>query len=214
MPHIIWDWNGTLLDDLDVVLRSVNTSLTEVGWSPITLDDYRTHYRRPVREFYAALAGRPVTETEWREIDERFHRAYRAALASVRLAADARQALDAHAASGASQSLLSMFPHEELVPLVTQHGLDRYFSRVEGLRGESGARKAESLAQHLRWIRSGATVLVGDTPDDLDAARANGIACVLYDGGGHHRHELEALGAPVASSLMEAWRLAATAVAR
>ncbi len=210
MPHIIWDWNGTLLDDLDVVVRAVNTSLTEIGWPAITVDDYRTHYRRPVRDFYASLAGRPVTETEWRGIDERFHRAYRSALASVRLAVDARQALDAHVAAGLSQSLLSMFPHDELLPLVRHHGLAPYFVRVEGLRGESGARKAESLARHLRWIRTGPVVLVGDTPDDLDAARVNGIACVLYDGGGHHRHDLEALGAPVASSLVEARRLAAT----
>lgn len=207
MPHIVWDWNGTLLDDLAVVLDAVNASLTSIGWAAITVDQYRTHYTRPVHRFYEALAGRPVTSAEWDQIDYLFHEEYRRALSRLRLASDAAAALQAQLASARSQSLLSMFPHDELAPLVERFGLAHYFERVDGLRHASGGGKEASLRAHLAALGHPAkVVLIGDTPDDLVAARANGVGCVLYDGGGHHRSTLEALGVPVASTLLEAVR--------
>ncbi|MDH3499340.1 MAG: HAD hydrolase-like protein [Acidimicrobiia bacterium] len=215
MPHIVWDWNGTLLDDLAVVLDAVNASLAHVGWDPISLDEYRTHYTRPVRVFYERLAGRPVGEGEWHEIDELFHVAYRAGFANVKLAVDTERALEMQRASGSTQSLLSMFPHDELVPLVEQFGLCDHFARVDGLRGTSGSTKAASLGAHLQVMGGEReVVVVGDTPDDIAAARLNRVSCVVYDGGSHHRAELEALGAPIASSLVEAVEHAMALVSR
>jgi phosphoglycolate phosphatase-like HAD superfamily hydrolase len=49
----------------------------------------------------------------------------------------------------------------------------------------------------------GSVWLIGDTPDDHYAAIAVGARVVLYDGGSHHRSTLDALGAPVVSSLRE-----------
>ena len=59
--HIVWDWNGTLFDDLDVVVRSVNHGLEGFGAIPIDLDGYRSHYTRPVKLFYDRLIGREIT---------------------------------------------------------------------------------------------------------------------------------------------------------
>jgi phosphoglycolate phosphatase-like HAD superfamily hydrolase len=52
-------------------------------------------------------------------------------------------------------------------------------------------------------------VMVGDTFDDAAAAGKAGLGCVFYDGGSHHRHELEATGIPVADILVQAIDLAA-----
>ena len=49
--HVVWDWNGTLLDDLPIVLASVNVGIEPYRSTPVTLDDYRTHYTRPVKRF-------------------------------------------------------------------------------------------------------------------------------------------------------------------
>ena len=62
MRHVIWDWNGTLVDDLPIVVDAVNASLAGIGAGPIVADDYRDHYTRPVRVFYDRLLGRAVTD--------------------------------------------------------------------------------------------------------------------------------------------------------
>lgn len=209
--HVVWDWNGTLLDDLRIVVAAVNASLAALDAPPIDADAYRDHYTRPVPVFYERLLGRPITPREWAHIDEVFHRVYRASLDGARLTGDAGAALDAVAASGATQSLLSMWWHEELLPATRRFGIDGYMTRIDGNRGEAGETKLRHLASHLAALGRDRAVVIGDSLDDGWAAREMGVPCVLYDGGSHHRRELAALGVPIAGSLVEAVELAAVA---
>lgn len=219
--HVVWDWNGTLLDDLAATVSAVNAALARLSRPVIDATGYRTHFVRPVRLFYQRLLGRPVGDDEWAQIDEAFHDAYAGLLAGVALATDAEATLRRVGALGLGQSLLSMWRHHELVPLVRRLGIAELFLRVDGLRvdgpaGVGGGEKAEHLRRHLRALHlpGRATVVIGDALDDLSAARAVGASCVLLDGGCHHRAALDAAGAPVAASLGEALDLALTAAGR
>ncbi len=214
--HVVWDWNGTLFDDLHIVVDAVNASLAAVGASPIDADGYRTHYGRPVRRFYERLLGRPLSEREWSTMEDTFHQAYRRSLDRASLTADAGQAVAAVAEAGASQSILSMWWHDELVPFVTRFGLHTAMVRVDGTRHDASDTKAEHLRAHIAalGIDGDGVLMVGDALDDARAAAAVDVPCVLYDGGSHHRHELEAAGVPVAASLLEALRLGGGAIAR
>ena len=207
-PHVVWDWNGTLFDDLHIVVEAVNYGLAPSGVGPITLDDYRRHYTRPVKVFYDRLFGRELSEEEWSRLDTRFHDGYRQLLERADLTADARAALDELRRTGVTQSLLSMFPHAELVPLVDKLGITRYFDRVDGLQGSPGAVKSGYLARHLAALVRGedpdSVLVIGDTPDDATAAVHVGARCVLVDNGAHHRQELESCGVPVVDTLMGA----------
>ena len=212
--HVIWDWNGTLFDDLDIVVESVNVAIAPFGAGAIDADGYRDHYQRPVQQFYDVLLGRAVTEEEWREIDVAFHGAYRERLDRATLHPTALSALeDVRRASG-SQSVLSMWAHTELVPMVERLELNAYMLRVDGTEGGAGDEKAAKLGRHLdhlsadHGMRRDETVMVGDAFDDAHAAEVNGIACVLFASGSHHRHQLDATGHPVADSLTEALALA------
>ena len=49
---IIWDFNGTLLDDVGAALGSVNDMLARRSKKPITLDEYREYIDVPIRHFY------------------------------------------------------------------------------------------------------------------------------------------------------------------
>jgi len=209
--HVVWDWNGTLFDDFDVVVEAVNAGIEPFGIGRITADEYRTHYTRPVKVFYDRLAGREITDSEWLELDRRFHDAYRELLPSVGLSGDALDALRVVTEVPADQSLLSMFPHHELLPLVDRLGVSAFFRRIDGLRGEPGARKAEFLEVHLRELmrheNPSTVLLIGDATDDAIAAAHVGAAAVLVDNGSHHRDELESMGVPVAEDLIAALRL-------
>lgn len=207
--HVVWDWNGTLLDDHHVVIAAMSEGVRPHR-HPVSIEEYRDHYTRPVKLFYEALFGRDVTDAEWLDIDRRFHDTYRELMVTVRLAGDAEAALDLVEESEASQSLLSMYPHDDLLPVVRSHGIEHRFTRIDGLRGDAGDLKAAYLVAHLDAVqRSPAeTVMIGDTPDDAAAAKAVGAACVLYHGGSHHRGELEAVGFPVVESLVDAVEVA------
>ena len=204
--HVVWDWNGTLFDDHAAVVAAVNEALARVGIHPIDADAYRSHYTRPVQVFYERVAGRPIEPDEWYVLDDTYHDSYRRAVDRLGLAAGARAALADAERAGLTQSLLSMWRHEDLVPLVERLGIGRFFVRIDGLRVAGGETKAEHLVEHLAAlaIDPATTVLVGDSLDDLAAARAVGARCVLYDGGSHHRYALEATGVPVVDTLTAA----------
>ena len=209
MRHVIWDWNGTLADDLPTVIESVNVSLASIGESPIVADDYRDHYTRPVRLFYDRLLDRAVTDAEWSSINVTFHDAYASAAHGVPLAADAFEAIKAVDEAGSSQSILSMWWHEDLVTEVQRHGLGEYMLRVDGNTKDAGETKQRLLEIHLANLgMNGSAAMIGDAIDDAQAARTVGIPCILYDGGSHHRHQLDALNVPVARSLVEAVSMA------
>ncbi|MFD9335253.1 HAD family hydrolase [Streptomyces sp. NPDC060028] len=211
--HIVWDWNGTLLHDIDAVIAATNASFAEFGFAPITLERYRELYVVPVPKFYERLMGRLPTEAEWAVMDDTFHRYYWAAADAAGLAEGARELLRDWQADGLTQSLLSLAPHEKLVPLVQAHGIDRHFLRVDGRTGPSHTTKARHLVRHLAalegaGVAAGRTVLIGDAVDDALAAAHVGARAVLYTGGSHSRSSLESAGVPVVDTLADAVRAA------
>ena len=203
--HIVWDWNGTLLADLPGVLRAVSRSVGKYGLPPVGGDDYRNHFTRPVRRFYDNLFDRPVTDMEWVDLNKTFHDYYYEVVDDISLATGAEESLQAAAGLGWGQSLLSMSTQEHLISTVRAHGIDTYFRRIDGLESPDGGLKEAYLEKHLAAMQvdPGSVWLIGDTPDDHDAAVAVGARVVLFDGGSHHRSTLEALGAPVVNSLNE-----------
>jgi phosphoglycolate phosphatase-like HAD superfamily hydrolase len=208
VAHLVWDWNGTLLDDLTLVVAATNASLASVGGPAVTADEHRRDFRRPIVAYYEYVLGRALDEAQFADLDRAFHAAYRVGLPDTALAADAR---DAIAAWSGTQSLLSMFFHEELVPAVTARGLHLHLSRVDGLReAVGGVSKAPYLRAHLAalGLTGGDCVLIGDSVDDGYAAAEAGAAAVLYAGGLTHVDALRATGLPVATSLVEAVAIA------
>jgi phosphoglycolate phosphatase-like HAD superfamily hydrolase len=207
--HLVWDWNGTLLDDLDLVVAATNASLASVGGPRVTVDEHRRDFCRPLATYYSNVLGRPVTTDEFATLDRAFHDAYRAGLAECRLAVDALTAIGAWTGS---QSLLSMFFHHELVPVVRQHGLVEHLRRVDGLRDRvGGGTKTPHLRTHLAALAVAGPdcVLIGDSVDDAEAAAAVGARIILYGGGITDEKRLRATGLPVAATLVEAVALAA-----
>ncbi|NEB76895.1 HAD family hydrolase [Streptomyces sp. SID14478] len=210
--HIVWDWNGTLFHDNDAIIRATNAAFAELGLAPITMEKYRALYCVPVPKFYERLMGRLPTADEWLVMDEAFHRHYAQHAVACGLAEGVELLLAGWQDAGRSQSILSMYEHEELVPLVRRFGITERFLRVDGRIGPSGGSKAEHMVRHLGVLEGVAgvaperTVVIGDAADDAVAALGAGARAVLYTGGSHSRASLEGVGAPVVDTLAEAVR--------
>ncbi|MER5756217.1 HAD family hydrolase [Streptomyces sp. NPDC002088] len=208
--HIVWDWNGTLFHDNEAIIGATNAAFAELGLEPITLERYRALYCVPVPKFYERLIGRLPTGAEWEVMDETFHRYYAEHRATCGLTAGVAELLSGWRSEGRSQSILSMYVHDELVPLVRGFGIESHFLRVDGRTGPSGGSKAEHMVRHLGALAGLAgvdparTVVIGDAADDAVAARHAGARAVLYTGGSHSRASLEEVGVPVVDTLEEA----------
>ncbi|MCX4738808.1 HAD family hydrolase [Streptomyces antibioticus] len=209
--HIVWDWNGTLFHDNDAIIGATNAAFAELGLEPLTLERYRALYCVPVPKFYERLMGRLPTDAEWELMDDIFHRYYAEHRVRCALTEGAEELLSGWRSAGHSQSLLSMYVHDELVPLVRGFGIEPHFVRVDGRTGPSGGSKAEHMVRHLAAIgvvEPERAVVIGDAADDAVAALHAGAQAVLYTGGSHSRASLEGVGVPVVDSLAEAVEVA------
>ncbi|MER6676798.1 HAD hydrolase-like protein [Streptomyces sp. NPDC000983] len=205
--HIVWDWNGTLFHDNDAIIGATNAAFGELGLAPITMEQYRALYCVPVPKFYERLMGRLPTDAEWEVMDGTFHRHYAEHRTRCALTEGVTELLTGWGAGGHSQSILSMYVHDELVPLVRGFGIETHFVRVDGRTGPSGGSKAEHMVRHLgalTGVDPARTVVIGDAADDAVAALHVGARAVLYTGGSHSRASLEGAGVPVVDTLEEA----------
>ncbi|MFB7518024.1 HAD family hydrolase [Streptomyces sp. NPDC056144] len=204
--HLVWDWNGTLLDDTGAVIGATNAAFAELGLASITLERYRELYTVPVPKFYERLLGRLPTDEEWLVMDGAFHRHYWERAVGCGLTEGASELLATRQASGLTQSLLSLAPHARLIPLVREHGIEERFVRVDGRPDASNDGKSGHMVRHLAALGLPAerVVVIGDAADDAVAALHVGAKAVLYTGGSHSRASLERVGVPVVDSLAEA----------
>ncbi|TXS55418.1 HAD family hydrolase [Streptomyces sp. t39] len=205
--HLVWDWNGTLLDDITAVIGATNAAFAEAGVAPLTIERYRDLYCVPIPLFYERLMGRRPSDAEWEVMDAAFHRYYTERRTGCGLTAGVEELLRDWQLAGRSQSLLSMYGHEELVPVVRGYGIESRFLRVDGRTGPSGGSKARHMERHLAALEGAdprRTVVIGDAVDDAVAAAHVGAHAVLYTGGSHSRASLEAVGVPVVDTLADA----------
>jgi phosphoglycolate phosphatase-like HAD superfamily hydrolase len=209
VDHIVWDWNGTIFGDSFALIEATIDAFQACGLPTVTRADYQRHHTQPIPDFYQRLAGRPLTDDEQRHLDHCFRAAYAGHRARATLTADAVAALTRWAAGGRRQSLLSMYPHAELVPLVQTAGIASFFARIDGTTDHHVARKAPHLARHLQRqnLRPARVLLVGDSVDDVRAARECGVNCVVYHPGAdalHARGHFADLGVPLVATLQAA----------
>jgi len=211
IDHIVWDWNGTLFDDGDALVLATIDAFAASGLPVVTRQNYRAHFTRPITDFYERLAGKPLTMVEQARLATDFQRSYARHLTAMTLHPVAVDALTAWRDAGRTQSLLSMYPHDRLTALTELRTVEHFFTRVDGTADDELPRKEPHLRRHLAALGSGTVLLVGDNVDDVSAARACGIACVLYHPGERalvsdvRAHELNV---PVAADLAAAVRFA------
>src|SRR5690606_20051965 len=82
--HIIWDWNGTLLDDVTLCVDIIGDMLTEHGLPLVTMDDYKRRFRFPVIDYYREL-GFDFGRTPFETLSEQFMGLYRERVGACQL---------------------------------------------------------------------------------------------------------------------------------
>ncbi|MBQ9431210.1 MAG: HAD family hydrolase [Kiritimatiellae bacterium] len=201
--QIIWDWNGTLLNDIDAALAAANQMLASRDLPTLTLDRYREIFGFPVRGFYR-LAGFRLETEDWDAMACEFHRIF-LSQPTMRLFDDTIPALEHFQKSGYRQVMLSASKQELLTGIIGQFKLTPYFDAVKGIDTLYGTSKIELGKELLRQspIPPERTVMIGDTLHDAEVAAALGTSCILVARGHQSLGRLQTTGVPLAANLSE-----------
>lgn len=199
---IIWDFNGTILDDMQLCRACVNELLRKYGLRELATDEeYHRVFRFPIEDYYAA-AGFDFSKVPYRVLADEWVAKYEAGAPYLRAVSGVRETLEKLRTLGCRQIVLSSSERNMLLRDLARLGLTEYFDTVLGLDNVYAGGKTQMA---LEWaggpLRN--AVLIGDTTHDFDTARALQARCVLFTGGHNSRAALEACGVPVVDSLCE-----------
>ena len=200
--YIIWDWNGTLLDDVQYAVSSMNKLLQRRKLPLLDTEHYTKVFTFPVRNYYQKLGFNFAAEP-FEKLAVEYLSEYYSHSDSFTLHKDAESILKHFFDKGIKQFLLSASAENELLALVEKLGIKSYFILIIGLDNQYSDGKIERAKKALSGLQPDRQeiIVIGDTVHDFEVAKALGCNCLLVANGHQCRKRLEETGAAVVSSL-------------
>lgn len=206
---LLWDWNGTLIDDMWLSIKLLNELLSEHGYpQSYTTAEYREIFRFPISDYYT-LAGFDFSRHSYEHLAEIYMQRYVPQSLECTLFDGAKPALELAKANGLRQVVLSASPRDLLKEQITERGILDYFDDILGLGDIYAASKVELGVKYMReaGISPDSAAMIGDSVHDFEVATALGVRPVLYSGGHQAERFLTQTGAAVSPTLEGAVRL-------
>ncbi len=201
---VIWDWNGTLLDDLDLSLNSVNILLEERNLPLLTEEKYKSIFTFPVIEYYKA-AGFDFDKEPFEVPAKQYVRIYRDGVSGVRLFPDVVDTLTYLKEKGYRLLVLSAMRDDNLKLMIEYAGITNFFDGIFGIK-DNYAREKISLGKQLvndLNLNPSECLMIGDTLHDAEVSEHCGFNCMLYSGGHVSRRRLETKNLRIIDKLQE-----------
>jgi len=200
---LIWDWNGTLLDDVDVNIRIINQLLSQRNLNKLDHVTYKEVFCFPVIHFYTQI-GFDLEKESIEDISVEYNTLYKSYESNLSLNNDTSFILDAVQQKGINQYILSASKKDDLMRMLNHFELTDKFKGIYGAddicaRGKIGI--GQLLIQENQ-LDPAKTLIVGDTLHDAEVAKALGVNYLLYSGG-HNSHNILCKEAKVISRLKE-----------
>jgi len=202
--HIIWDWNGTLFNDVSLCVSIVNQLLIARKLPPLSVEKYKEIFTFPVKNYYIT-AGFNFDHESFEVVGKEWMDEYERRKLECGLAAGATDLLNIIASKKIDQSILSAYAQHTLNDVVETFSLTKYFSYLLGLDNIYASSKVhlgKQLIEKLE-LEKGEALLLGDTVHDFDVAQEIGADCILLASGHQNRKNLEQCGAPVFDSILD-----------
>lgn len=189
--HIVFDWNGTLLNDIDLCVEVVSELAQEQGLPPLTRERYREVFRFPIKDYYADL-GFDFTRTTYEAMTEKFIARYHARAMECGLFPGTVEMLTALRDQKKGASVLSAANEGALKELLENYRLSHFFDHIYGLDDHyavSKVARGQLLIEKLN-IEKERILMIGDTDHDVEVAEAMGIDILLLGDGHQHPDRL------------------------
>ena len=202
MTTIIWDWNGTLLNDLDLCIDSINTLLKKRSLKLLNHTSYKEVFSFPVKNYYEVI-GFDFTREDFEIPAKEFIDLYDNRVENCPLHPFAVEVLESFKTKGYQQFVLSAMKQTMLEKTLKHNGIFPFFEGVAGLNDHYAVSKVDRGKELLSefGIDTKNAWMIGDTNHDFEVARELGINCILVADGHQSEERLKETGAEVVSSL-------------
>ena len=178
IKNVIFDWSGTLVDDLPAVLDATNHVFAQAGLQPLSMEDFRREFSLPFAGFYKRF----LPHVEPRQLEQWFHHRFSQVHSQlIQPIPHAREFLEFCSRSGMRTFVLSSVREDHFNLQAAQVGFDSFLGRrylgvwdkrdcIHSLIQENGLERSE-------------TVFVGDMIHDVETARHGGVrSCAVLTG--------------------------------
>lgn len=196
--NVVWDWNGTLLDDVRASLGTINRMLEKRALKTLTLEQYRELFGFPVRAYYESI-GFDFNRFDWEETSLDFVRTYDDFAGGTELTIGVKEVLKGLQQRGINQYILSALQEHLLEEMLVKFDIRHHFKGVCGSDNIYAAGKVERGRQMLEKypLTPSETLMIGDTLHDAEVAEALGFDYLLYTGGHNSEQRLRQKGAVI-----------------
>ncbi|MCL2558913.1 MAG: HAD hydrolase-like protein [Turicibacter sp.] len=202
--HIIWDWNGTLLDDVQHCMDVMNRMLEKRGMAIMpTVSDYHRAFVFPVVRYYENV-GFDFEKESFESLAIEFIAGYHADKTGHSLLhRGAEQTLKALNEKGLTQIILSASKQENLLAQTKEFPIAHYFHDMLGLTDIYAKSKIEIGQDYMQRNSVKKALLIGDSVHDYEVATALGADCILVSNGHQSKQALQACSVPVVDDIAE-----------
>lgn len=203
MPTIIWDWNGTLLNDLDLCIQSINTLLERRNLPQINGSRYKEVFSFPVKNYYKAI-GFDFNKEDFAIPAREFIDLYNGKTFQCQLQKGSVEILDAFKNAGCNQYVLSAMKQNTLDKSISHFQLESYFQGIYGIEdhyAHSKIHRGKHLLFELNDQERKDAWIIGDTIHDYEVAEELNTKCILVADGHQSKERLLSTGAHVVSKL-------------
>jgi len=200
--NIIWDWNGTLLDDIDICIEAMNILLKARSIPELTKNKYKQVFTFPVKNYYEQI-GFDFAKEPFDIPALQFIGYYQKLLPLANLFNDVDKVLSELENKGYQQFILSAMEQQNLNQSVKNLGIDQYFKTIAGIDNHYAHSKIDRGVSLIKKhkINTTETLMIGDTLHDLEVADRLGIHCILIAQGHQNYNRLNLNGNIVLSEL-------------
>ncbi|MBN2892277.1 MAG: HAD hydrolase-like protein [Bacteroidales bacterium] len=181
---IIWDWNGTLLNDVDICVDTMNQLLVKYGYPVISVEKYREIFSFPVKDYYLK-AGFDFEKHSFDVVGMEYISIYNENFSKTKLLPNAEKVLDFFYSKNIKQIIISARENDALQKDIFQNKIGKYFDEVKGISNHYAAGKAELFEDFFseNSIERSEVVLIGDTVHDCEIAKQFGLNFIQFANG-------------------------------
>ena len=201
--HIIWDFNGTILDDVQLGIDSLNTLLSRRGKKTLdSIEEYHKIFGFPIIKYYER-AGFDFTKEPFEVVAVEWVDEYTSHFSNATVRKDCPETFAAIRELGLNQIIMSATKLELLKNQVESLGITDCFDGIYGIDNIYAAGKLDIAHRWKSKNPDSKALFVGDTTHDFEVAKAIGADCVFLADGHQSREVLAPLGCPILSSPLE-----------
>ena len=201
---IIWDWNGTLLDDLELSLGATNTLLRDRNLPTLSVERYKEIFKFPVIDYYKE-AGFDFNKEPFEIPARQYMDIYHAGEHTTRLFPDVINTLTYLKENSYRQIVLSAMEDRNLKKMIRNAGIAEFFDGVYGIKDDFAREKVTLGKQLIKNLNLNPEdcIMIGDTLHDAEVAEQCGFDCILYSGGHVSKQRLKTKGVPIIERLSD-----------